>query len=198
MTQQIVLASGNKGKLSELQSMLGNLNLDIKPQSDFNVSNAAETGLTFIENAIIKARHASSITGLPSIADDSGIEVDELFGQPGIYSARFSGENATDEENNKKLIQCLAGLPLEKRTARYQCVLVYMRHAKDPMPIITHGSWEGFIAEDAKGSNGFGYDPYFYVPTHKCHAAELDKQEKNAISHRAKALKELVTILSKN
>ncbi len=196
MDNTIVLASGNQGKLIELQSMLDNLGYSVKAQSDFNVPDVPETGLTFIENALIKARNASKETGLPSIADDSGIEVDELLGQPGIYSARFSGDDATDEENNKKLIQSLAGLPKEKRTARYQCVLVFLRHEKDPTPVIAQGSWEGYIAEEPKGNNGFGYDPYFYVPTHNCHSAELTKDVKNSISHRAIALKKLIKQIS--
>ena len=191
MTQTIVLASGNKGKLKELQAVLSELGFEVKPQSEFNVSDVAETGLTFVENAIIKARHACKETGFPAIADDSGIEVDALNGAPGIYSARFSGEHATDANNNAKLINMLKDTPNDKRTARYQCLLAFMQHEKDPTPIISQGSWEGLIRDEAKGENGFGYDPYFYVPTHNCHSAELDKDVKNKISHRAIALREL-------
>ena len=185
---QIVLASGNQGKVKELQAMLANLNVEVFPQSEFNVSDAEETGLTFIENALIKARHAAKISGLPAIADDSGIEVDALNGQPGIYSARFSGEGATDAKNNEKLLKALNGLPEAERTARFHCVLVYMRHAEDPTPLICHGSWEGTILEAPRGEQGFGYDPLFWVPERQCASAELSKEEKNRISHRAKAM----------
>lgn len=194
----IVLASGNKGKLKELQAVLSEFGFDVRPQSDYNVSDVAETGLSFVENAIIKARHACKETGLPAIADDSGIEVDALKGAPGIYSARFAGENATDQENNQKLLAELKDVPYEQRTARYQCVLAFMRHEQDPTPVISQGCWEGLIRDEARGENGFGYDPYFYVPLHDCHAAELEKTEKNRISHRALALLVLSTKLKQH
>ena len=196
MSQQIVLASGNKGKLSELQNVFSKYQFEVIPQSHFNVSDADETGLTFVENAIIKARHACKNTGLPAIADDSGIEVDALHGAPGIYSARYSGDNATDEKNNAKLIEALEHVAPEQRTARYQCVLVFMQHELDPTPLIAQGSWKGFIRDEAKGTNGFGYDPHFFVPSHNCHSAELPKATKNAISHRAIAIKALVEKLN--
>jgi XTP/dITP diphosphohydrolase len=192
MLKQIVLASGNAGKLREFQQLLSGCGFEVIPQSDFNVTNADETGTTFVENAIIKARHACQQTGLPAIADDSGIEVDALMGRPGVYSARYAGENAKDESNNQKLLQELEGVPTEKRTARYHAVLAYMRHADDPTPILCHGTWEGFILTEARGQGGFGYDPLFFVPTHNCASAELDKAEKNRISHRGKAMQELL------
>jgi XTP/dITP diphosphohydrolase len=192
MTQKIVLASGNAGKLREFQQLLSGCGFEVVPQSDFNLSNADETGTTFVENAIIKARHACQQTGLPAIADDSGIEVDALNGRPGVYSARYAGENANDESNNQKLLQELTGVPTDKRTARYHAVLAYMRHADDPTPILCHGTWEGIILTEARGVGGFGYDPLFFVPTHNCASAELDKAEKNRISHRGKAMQELL------
>ncbi len=187
------MASGNQGKLREFNVLLSKFGFDVKPQSDFGVSNADETGLTFVENAIIKARHACESTKLPAIADDSGIEVDALKGEPGIYSARFSGEGATDTRNNEKLLSLLEGLPEKERGARYQCILVYMRHAKDPTPIIAQASWEGLILEEPVGENGFGYDSIFWVPSHSCSSAQLEKDEKNKISHRALALNNLVS-----
>lgn len=192
MIQKIVLASGNSGKLREFQQLLATCDFEVLPQSDFDVSNADETGLTFVENAIIKARHACTHTGLPAIADDSGIEVDALNGRPGIYSARYAGEPADDANNNAKLLQELAGFDETRRTARYHCVLAYMRHAQDPTPILCHGTWEGVILTAPRGEGGFGYDPLFYVPSHNCAAAELDKAEKNRISHRGKAMQELL------
>lgn len=192
MTRKIVLASGNAGKLREFQQLLSGCGFEIVPQSDFNVSNADETGTTFVENAIIKARHACQQTGLPAIADDSGIEVDALNGRPGVYSARYAGENANDESNNQKLLQELASVPTEQRAARYHAVLAYMRHAGDPTPILCHGTWEGIILTEPRGEGGFGYDPLFFVPTHNCASAELDKAEKNRISHRGKAMQELL------
>lgn len=190
--KKVVLASGNQGKLKELQQMLSGLDVEVLAQSEFSVGSVEETGLTFIENALIKARNAAKITGLAAIADDSGIEVDALNGQPGIYSARFAGEEATDRENNQKLLQRLEGLPKEQRTARFHSVLVYMRHAEDPTPLICHGSWEGYILEAPSGDQGFGYDPLFYVPDQNCAAAELSREQKNSISHRAKAMTQLL------
>ena len=164
--QKIVLASNNKGKVRELGEMLSSLDMEVLPQATFNIEDADETGLTFVENAILKARHASAIAGLPAIADDSGLEVDALNGAPGIYSARYSGEGATDEKNLLKLLEALKDVPEEKRTARFQCPLVYMRHAEDPTPLICQGTWEGIITSEPAGENGFGYDPVFFVPTH--------------------------------
>lgn len=195
-SDKIVLASSNPGKLKEFQQLLAGVGLDVRPQSEFTVVDADETGLSFVENAILKARNACQATGLPALADDSGIEVDALNGAPGIYSARFSGEGANNESNNQKLLQALANVPSTQRTARYQCVLVYMRHAADPTPIICQGSWEGQILTAPAGDGGFGYDPLFYVPTHNCAAAELSKDEKGRISHRAVALQQLLHALS--
>jgi XTP/dITP diphosphohydrolase len=192
MTQKIVLASGNAGKLREFQHLLSDCGFEVIPQSDFNVTNVNETGTTFVENAIIKARHACQQTGLPAIADDSGIEVDALHGRPGVYSARYAGEHATDGKNNEKLLSELKNIPAEKRTARYHAVLAYMRHADDPTPILCHGTWEGVILTEPRGEKGFGYDPLFFVPSHNCSSAELDKAEKNRISHRGKAMQELL------
>ena len=183
--QVVVLASGNAGKLRELDKVLAPLDVSLQPQARFNVPDAEETGLSFVENAIIKARAAAQHTGLPAIADDSGIEVDHLNGAPGIYSARYSG--AGDEANNVLLLQELGEIPEEQRSARFQCVLVYMRHALDPVPLICQGSWEGFILSKPRGENGFGYDPLFYLPDYQCSSAQLAPGIKNRISHRAKA-----------
>ncbi|WP_415356382.1 RdgB/HAM1 family non-canonical purine NTP pyrophosphatase [Halioglobus sp. Uisw_031] len=183
--QIVVLASGNAGKLRELDKVLAPLDVSLQPQAQFNVPDAEETGLSFVENAIIKARAAAQHTGLPAIADDSGIEVDHLNGAPGIYSARYSG--AGDEANNVLLLQELREIPEEQRSARFQCVLVYMRHALDPVPLICQGSWEGFILSEPRGENGFGYDPLFYLPDYQCSSAQLAPGIKNRISHRAKA-----------
>ncbi len=193
--QRVVLASNNPGKLRELADLLSGLRLDIIPQAQLGVSEAEETGLTFVENALIKARHAAKTTGLPAIADDSGIEVDALNGIPGIYSARYAGQGATDEANNRKLLQALDGVPDAQRSARYQCLIVYMRHALDPTPMICGGSWEGRILTAPRGAGGFGYDPIFFVPTHQCSASELDAVEKNRISHRGLALRKLLAAL---
>lgn len=194
--QKLVIASGNKGKLRELAALLEPLDYEVHTQSEFNVPDVEETGTTFVENAIIKARNAAQHTGLPAVADDSGIEVDALDGAPGVYSARFSAPDATDENNNALLVEKLRDVPEHLRTARYRAVIVFMSHAGDPSPIICEGSWEGQIRLAPKGEGGFGYDPYFYVPTHDCHSAELSADEKNAISHRGKALKQLVEKLS--
>lgn len=185
---KIVLASNNAGKVREINDLLQAYDINVVPQGEYDVDSVEETGLTFVENAILKARYAALKTGLPAIADDSGIEVDALNGAPGIYSARFSGEDASDKENNKKLLTELNDLPEAERTARYQCVMVFMRHAADPTPIIASGSWEGVILKKEKGDGGFGYDPLFYVPTHQCSAAELTPELKNKLSHRSKAL----------
>ncbi|MFB2684722.1 RdgB/HAM1 family non-canonical purine NTP pyrophosphatase [Shewanella mangrovisoli] len=192
--QQIVLASGNKGKLAEFDQMLAAYGVKVLPQSQFNVSEVAETGTTFVENAIIKARHAAQITGLAAIADDSGLEVDLLQGAPGIYSARYAGENAKDQDNVLKLLDTLKDNPAP-RTARFQCVLVYMRHAKDPTPIICQASWEGQIDFEQRGDNGHGYDPIFIPEHHDCSAAQMSSDEKNALSHRGKALVQLIAAM---
>jgi XTP/dITP diphosphohydrolase len=186
----VVLASGNKNKLAELADILSQFEKTLVPQSQFAVEDAIEDGLTFVENAIIKARHACLKTGLPSIADDSGIEVDYLKGKPGIYSARFAGEPTDDQRNLNKLLHELEGVDGQLRTARYQCVIVYMRHAEDPTPIISQASWEGIILKKPIGDGGFGYDPIFYCPQSKKSAAQMQPQEKSSISHRGKALKE--------
>ncbi|AVV85873.1 RdgB/HAM1 family non-canonical purine NTP pyrophosphatase [Shewanella putrefaciens] len=192
--QQIVLASGNKGKLAEFEQMLAVYGVEVLPQNQFNVTEVAETGTTFVENAIIKARHAAQITGLAAIADDSGLEVDLLQGAPGIYSARYAGENAKDQDNVLKLLETLKDQPAPRR-ARFQCVLVYMRHAKDPTPIICQASWEGHIGFEQKGENGHGYDPIFIPEQHTCSAAEMSSDEKNALSHRGKALTQLLAAM---
>ena len=195
-SKQVVLASGNKGKLKELKSRLGELDFEVLPQSQFNIPDAIETGLSFIENAILKARHAAKLSGLPAIADDSGLEVDYLQGQPGIYSARFSGADATDKSNNTKLLKLLSGVPNLERSARFQCVLVFMRHENDPTPIVCQGSWEGKILEQAQGENGFGYDPLFFVTDRNCSSAQLAAEEKNVISHRGEAMSILIEKLT--
>jgi len=182
---KVVLATGNRGKVEEMQRELQDFGLSVLPQSDFKIPEAIEDGLSFAENAIKKARHACLHTGLPSIADDSGIEVDALNGVPGIYSARYADGNG-DAANNAKLLNSLKGQ--ENRNARYQCVIAFMRHAEDPTPILCQGSWEGQIALTPKGRNGFGYDPIFYVAEYNCSAAELEPQQKKELSHRAKAL----------
>ncbi len=192
---KVVLASGNTGKLREIQAVLDQQRFKLIKQSEFNVPDVPETGTTFVENAIIKARHAAKLTGLPALADDSGIEVDALQGAPGVYSARYAGKHGADDANNTKLLLEMKNVEEELRTARFQCVIVYMRHANDPMPLICEGSWEGRILRDLTGLNGFGYDPLFYVPTHQCSSAELDPAEKNRISHRAQALKKLISQL---
>ncbi len=193
----VVLASGNAGKLRELGAMLKTLDIKVRPQSDFNAPEADETGLTFIENSIIKARSACLHCGLPSIADDSGIEVDALNGAPGIYSARYAGSGADDQKNNLKLVEALREVPATERIARYRACLVYMRHADDPAPLIAEGVWEGVIIDTPRGEHGFGYDPYFLIPELGKTGAELDAEHKNRISHRAKALQILLEKLEK-
>jgi len=192
MSKQWVLATGNLGKVKEMSALLNTFSIEVLPQSHFNVSEVPETGTTFVENAIIKARHAAQVTGLPAIADDSGLEVDFLDGKPGIYSARFAGENASDQDNIDLLLTQLQGVEKSKRTARFQCVLVYMRHHIDPTPIICQGSWEGDILTKQQGENGFGYDPIFWVESEQCSSAELGKARKSELSHRGEALKILV------
>ncbi|MCM8882024.1 MAG: RdgB/HAM1 family non-canonical purine NTP pyrophosphatase [Candidatus Thiodiazotropha sp.] len=194
--EKIVLASNNAGKVREINQLLASEQITVVPQKDFNIPDAIEDGLSFVENAIKKARHAASLSGLPAIADDSGIEVDALSGAPGIYSARFAGPGASDQANLQKLLERLKDVPDEKRSARFQCLLVYMRHAEDPTPIICQGTWEGQILFEAQGDNGFGYDPIFYVPTHNCSSAELAAEVKNSLSHRGLALRKLLQALT--
>ena len=189
---KIVLASSNKGKLREFAELFAPLDIEVVPQSQFNVPDAEETGLTFVENAIIKARNACEYTGLPAIADDSGLEVDYLLGAPGIYSARFAGENASDENNLNALLTALTGVPDRERNARYQCLLVLMRHSKDPTPLICQANWQGRILNAPMGDGGFGYDPIFWVPELQCSAAELSSEQKHAISHRGKAIQKFI------
>jgi XTP/dITP diphosphohydrolase len=189
--KQLVLASGNPGKLRELSAILGELGYQLHAQSEFDVDEVAETGTTFVENAIIKARHAAALTDLPALADDSGIEVDALDGAPGVYSARFSGADADDAANNALLVDKLRDIPSAQRTARYRAVIVLMRHAADPSPLICEGSWEGMIQLEPTGDGGFGYDPYFFLPDRGCTSAQLSASEKNRLSHRGAALEEL-------
>lgn len=193
--QQVVLASNNQGKLRELGELLKKVDIDLLPQSLFNPPVTEETGKTFVENAILKARAAAAVSGLPAIADDSGIEVDVLNGAPGIYSARYAGENATDSENLQLLLENVAKSGAERPTARFQCVVVYLRHALDAMPVIAEGTWEGYIVQAPRGENGFGYDPVFYLPEHECTSAELPPEKKNRISHRGQAIRRLLARL---
>jgi XTP/dITP diphosphohydrolase len=193
--EAIVLASNNAGKVREINQLLEGTGIRVVPQGDFGVPEAEETGLTFVENAILKARNAAQISGLAAIADDSGIEVDALHGAPGIHSARYAGPGACDADNVAKLLHALASVPEAQRGARFQCVLVYLSHASDPTPLICQGTWEGRILESPQGENGFGYDPVFYVPPHGCSAAELDPEVKNALSHRGQALRRLRQLL---
>lgn len=196
MNKTLVLASSNAGKVREFGEILGNYGLTIVPQSQFNVTDADETGLSFIENAILKARHAAQHTGHAAIADDSGLEVDALNGAPGIYSARYAGDNSSnrDQANIDKLLHALQDVPEAKRTARFRCVIAVLRHATDPMPLICQGTWEGRILFAPVGKNGFGYDPVFYVPTHQCSTAELTSDIKHQLSHRGQALHMLQSV----
>ena len=190
--KQLVLASSNTGKLAELRVLLTPLGITLHTQSEFAVPEVEETGLTFVENAIIKARNAASHSGLPAIGDDSGLEVDALLGLPGIYSSRYAGADASDTDNCRKLLDELQDVKESARTARFQCLMVLLDSATDPTPLISQGTWEGSILFESHGTGGFGYDPLFYVPTHRCAAAELAPDEKNRISHRGQALQKLV------
>lgn len=192
----LVLASNNPGKVREFNELLAGHSLEVVPQSKYGVAEADETGLSFVENALLKARNAAQQTGLPAIADDSGIEVDALQGAPGIYSARFAGVGASDQANLEKLLADLKDVPEGQRTARFQCLMVYMRHANDPTPLIFQGTWEGRILCAPQGTQGFGYDPVFFVPTHGCASAELAPDIKNTLSHRGQALRKLVAALT--
>ena len=196
MSQRIVLASGNKGKLREFSQILAPLDLEIVSQGDLGVEDADETGLSFVENAILKARNACAATGLPAIADDSGHEVDALSGAPGIYSARFAGPGASDQQNINKLINELGENGFKDRTARFRCVLVCMRHPSDPTPLIAVGTWEGKILDAPEGENGFGYDPIFWSPEFGCAAAQLTPEQKKTVSHRGKAVAQLTEQLT--
>ena len=195
--EKIVLASNNAGKVREINQLLASQQITVVAQKAFEIPDAVEDGLSFVENAIKKARHAAGLSGLPAIADDSGIEVDALHGAPGIYSARFAGAGASDQANLEKLLAELSGVPEGERSARFQCLMVYMRHAEDPTPIICQGTWEGSILFEPRGDNGFGYDPVFYVPTHQCSSAELPAEVKNSLSHRGQALRKLLEELSR-
>lgn len=189
---RLVIATANPGKLREFQALLAPLGFEAEPQSSYTQASVAETGVTFIENAILKARHAARAAGLPAIADDSGLEVDALHGAPGVYSARYAGEGASDEENLRKLLDDLRDAPPALRTARYQCALAFLRWDLDPSPILAQASWKGRILESPRGGGGFGYDPVFEVAGRRVTAAELSPEEKNQLSHRGKALRMLV------
>lgn len=196
--QRIVLASGNKGKIREMRHLLSELPYEIITQSEFNVPNADETGFTYIENAIIKARHAAQLTQLPAVADDSGISIDALNGAPGIYSARYAGPNANDVDLINKVLHEMREVPPNQRQATFHCVIALLRHETDPDPIIVHGRWYGRIVEKAEGIHGFGYDPIFFDETQQCTAAELDPTIKSVISHRGQALSKLIEILKQD
>ncbi|MCX7121409.1 MAG: RdgB/HAM1 family non-canonical purine NTP pyrophosphatase [Gammaproteobacteria bacterium] len=191
---QIVLATSNEGKIAEFQSMLKILPIEWIPQSEFSIPDAEETGKTFIENAILKARHAAKISGLPALADDSGLVVDALDGAPGVYSARYAGENATSDQRNQKLLDEMKDVDDGERGASYHCVLALVEYEDDPVPLICHGIWEGSILRAPRGNNGFGYDPIFYVTSHHCSAAELTTDEKNHISHRGQVVDQLIEV----
>lgn len=193
--EQIVLATGNLGKVREFKQMLADQSFEILPQSEFNISEVEETGLTFVENAIIKARHAADISGLPAIADDSGIEIDALKGAPGIYSARYAGPDASDRDNLEKVLKDMESVGEQQRTAQFQCVLALLRHANDPTPIICQGTWKGILLRQPVGENGFGYDPIFWLEGEQCTSAQLAPEVKDQLSHRGQALRQLVNVL---
>lgn len=197
---KVVLATGNQGKVKELAHLLAGQAIEVVPQSEFDVPEVAETGTTFVENAIIKARHAAKITGFPAIADDSGLEVDALNGAPGVYSARYAADitqgQVTDDDNTNKLLAALANTPDEQRTARFHCVLVYMKHENDPTPLICHGVWQGSISRSKQGELGFGYDPVFWQSDLQMSSAQLPRDVKNKLSHRGQALAKLVEKLT--
>jgi XTP/dITP diphosphohydrolase len=191
-TRRAVLATSNAGKLREMREILASIDITVFPQSEFGVSGADETGVTFVENALIKARHASRLAGLPAIADDSGLEVDALNGAPGVWSARYAGSGATDKANLEKLLLNLKDTPETQRRARFHCLMAYLKRPEDPTPIVCHGVWEGSVLFEPRGENGFGYDPIFFVATHRCSSAELPADVKNALSHRGQALRQLL------
>ena len=188
----VVLASNNPGKIGEMRAMLEDHDVRVRPQSEFGVPAIDETGTTFVENAIIKARHAASHARLPAIADDSGISVDALGGAPGVRSARYAAPRASDEQNLQKLLADMQAVPTAQRSCRFVCVIAYLQRAHDPLPLIATGIWEGMLLEAPRGANGFGYDPIFYVRDHGCASAELDPAIKNRISHRGQALNALL------
>ena len=189
--QRVVLATGNPGKLRQFSELLGASGLALVRQSDFGIEPPPETGNTFLENSLLKARNAARLTGLPAIADDSGIEVDALGGRPGLYSARYAGEGASDEQNLRKMLLELENLPAMQRTARYRSIIVFLDDADDPAPLIVAGVWEGSIATAPRGTGGFGYDPIFFYPPYNCTLAEVDGAKKAAVSHRGKAFRQL-------
>lgn len=188
MSEQLVIASNNKGKIAELTELLAPLGMTPVAQGELGVGEAEEPAVTFVENAILKARHAARETGLPALADDSGLAVDALGGKPGVRSARFAGPDASDQDNIDALLEAMKNVPDAQRTAQFHCVLVYLRHADDPTPVICHGRWPGHILNEPRGEGGFGYDPVFLVPGYDCSAAELSRSEKSRISHRGRAL----------
>lgn len=191
----LVLATGNRGKQREFAELLAGSGWEARLQSEFGVPEAEETGLTFVENAILKARNAARHTGLPAVADDSGLVVDALGGAPGIYSARYAGPGASDADNLSQLLVAMAGRSASERSCRFVCVLAFLRHAEDPSPLLAHGSWEGEVALAPRGEGGFGYDPVFLIPTLGCTAAELASPRKHALSHRGQALRQLIAQL---
>jgi len=193
---RLVLATGNAGKLREMREILAPWNVDVRSMAEFTAASAAETGLTFVENALLKARFAAAASGLPAIADDSGLEVDALHGSPGIYSARYAGASASDADNNARLLVELAGVPGPDRTARYRCAMVFLRWPEDPAPVVAQAAWEGHIGQAPRGDGGFGYDPLFLVDDGKRTAAELTPADKNERSHRGQALRRLVAALA--
>jgi len=193
--RSLVLATGNRGKLAEMRSLLGGCSIEVRAPFEFDIPGVEETGLSFVENAILKARHACRHSGMAALADDSGLEVDALQGRPGIYSARFAGADADDASNNRKLLELLGGLPDEERSARFHCVIALLRHAEDPMPLICSGTWHGRILHAPVGDNGFGYDPLFFVPEQQCSSAQLPPPLKNQLSHRGQALRALLSVL---
>ena len=197
-TRTVVIASGNQGKLAEIRLLLAPLEFDVRPQSDFSIQPVAETGDTFLENALLKARHASAIAGHPAIGDDSGLEVDALGGAPGVRSSRFAGEGATDEENIEKLLEALHNLPEEERAARFVCVAVYVQSQDDPQPVVAAGRWDGRILSMRRGGGGFGYDPVFMDPVAGKTAAEMNGEEKNSASHRGQAFRALSALLAES
>ncbi len=193
--RDVVLASRNAKKLAEMQALLAPLDLRLRLVAEFADDAAEETAPSFVENALLKARHAARVSGLPAMADDSGIEVDALQGRPGVRSARYAGDGASDADNNARLLYELAGVPQAQRGARFVCVMVALRHADDPVPLIAQGLWRGRVLDAPRGANGFGYDPLFWVPEHGCSSAELDPAVKNRISHRAQAVAALLAQL---
>ncbi|MEL6723043.1 MAG: RdgB/HAM1 family non-canonical purine NTP pyrophosphatase [Pseudomonadota bacterium] len=194
MSQPWVLASSNPGKLAELTALLGDQ--PVRPQTDYQIESVAETGQTFVENALLKARHAAQQTGLPALADDSGLAVDALNGAPGLYSARYAGPEQDNAANNRKLLHTMRDVPDAERTAQYHCVIVLLRYTEDPTPIICQGNWSGHILCEPRGSGGFGYDPLFWVASERASAAELTSERKHQLSHRAQALRQLLAAIS--